>query len=164
MTRTVLFLLFLTRTQAQLSNISTSLLKKELYHEHTYTCFSPLEQGPCLAGEWLVLDKVSGKGMCRSKKECKDGTNPVLDRDAGAVCGCLNGKEMFLGKCEAFYTQSVCLDGWVMMPENFLFNSLECSSKFMSKKYENCPAYQIAKNQLAEKGTMRRNYQFLMLI
>ena len=134
-------------------------MKKELYHEHTYTCFPPLEQGPCLLDEWLVLDKVSGKGICRPKMECTDGAKPVLDQVVGAVCGCRNGKERFLGKCEALYTQSVCSDGWVLMPENFLLNSLVCSSKFRSKKYENCSSYQVAKKQLAVRGTNKRKHQ-----
>ena len=144
MTRTALFLLFLKPFLAntQLSAISTCLLKKEIYYEETDTCFPPLEQGPCPTDTWLVLDIISGKGMCRSRMECKDGAKPVLDPVAGAVCGCRNGKERFLGKCEALYTQSVCGDGWVLMPENVLLNSLECSSKFTSKEYEDCSSFE----------------------
>jgi hypothetical protein len=41
-------------------HITDCLITKKLHHKGTKTCLTPLLQGPCLGGEWVVLEDVTG--------------------------------------------------------------------------------------------------------
>ena len=137
-------------------SIPNCLLIKELYHEETKTCFPPLEQGPCPVGQWLVLNSVFGTGVCISRLECKSGRLPVLEHSGGAVCGCPDGKEDFLGSCETLYTKSTCGEGWVLLPESFYVGHKICPSLFSCSSSDFCPAFQETKLEVSSRGTNRR--------
>ena len=139
------------------------LMVGELYHEDTQTCFSPLSGGPCKMGEWIVLGGISGTGVCRSKVVCKKGEIPVLDQAGGAVCDCTDGKERVLGKCETLYTQGVCGEGEVLLPQSFNIGHKNCPSKFSCKTSDNCLAYKAANKQAAKNGTNERELQISFL-
>ena len=32
----------------------------DLYHNETQTCYAQLKQGPCLEGQWLVRENLTG--------------------------------------------------------------------------------------------------------
>ena len=114
------------------SSISTPkcLFKKELYHKETRSCFPPLEQGSFPVGQWLVLNSTSKTGVCIAQFDCESGKSPVLDHGGGAVCGCPEGKEIFLGSCETFYTQSSCGEGRILLPDNFYVGHKICPTFF----------------------------------
>ena len=93
------------------------LMKKELYHRATNTCIPPLQQGPCVPGEWLVLDGVHGEGVCRPKKECPLGREALLSPNEGVVCVCPDGQQEMRGSCENLFSQIICKKGEIFMPE-----------------------------------------------
>ena len=157
----LVFLFLSTSVYCSASPYTSCLMKGELYHEDTQTCFPPLGQGPCKVGEWVVLAGVSG--VCRSKFVCNSGEIPVLDQAGGAVCGCPGGKERFLGSCETLYSQGVCGEGEVLLPKDFNIGRKICPSKFSCKMSNNCQTFKIMKTELAEQGTTRRNEQLVFL-
>jgi hypothetical protein len=75
------------------------------------------------------------------------------------VCGCPNGQERFGGSCEALYTQSVCGQGQVLLPDNFNIGQKSCPGKFSCQVSNKCRAFQEMKTELAPTGTIRRNEQ-----
>jgi len=152
-------LLEVSLANSKLSPHSLCLLNKKLYHQDTQSCYHPLQQGPCSAGEWLVLGAVPGEGVCTTKIVCKPGLRPVLDPDGGAGCGCPEGQEQFGGSCETLYSSSVCGEGKILLPENFNIGNKICSNKFSSKKINNCPAFQTTKLEIARRGTHTRKLQ-----
>ena len=150
----LVFLFLSTSVNCSASPSTSCLMKGELYHEDTQTCFPPLGQGPCKVGEWVVLAGVSG--VCISKFVCNSGEIPVLDQAGGAVCGCPGGKERFHGSCETLYSQGVCGEGEVLLPKNFDIGRKICPSKFSCKMSDNCPAYKTTRAQAAPRGTNKR--------
>ena len=146
---------------AELSHSSACLMKKQLYHEETKACFPPLDQGPCMAGEWLVLASASGTstGVCSQKFVCETGERPFLYPAGGAVCGCMDGKEKFVGSCETLYSQSVCRKGQVLLLDKFVIGHHICPGQFSCKTTNDCRAFQAMKPELAPTGTKRRKEQ-----
>ena len=157
------FYLFVEYLLVSSVSIPNCLLIKELYHDETKTCFPPLEQGPCPVGQWLVLNSVFGTGVCISQFECESGKLPVLDRNRGAVCGCPDGKEIFLGSCEALYTQSMCGEGWVLLEESFYVGHKICPSLFSCRRIDFCSAFQQTKQEVSPKETNRRTEEVVYL-
>ena len=159
----MLFLLFQASSSSEISPYIECLLNAELYHEDTKVCFPPLTQGPCKTGEWVVLAGISGSGVCRSTFVCKTGEIPVLDPAGGALCGCPDGKERFLGSCETLYTQSVCGEGEILLPNNFNIGDPICPSKFSCKRSDKCLAYKTRATQCGPKGSNIREKQVAFL-
>jgi len=137
------------------------LIEKKLYHRETNTCLTPLLQGPCLDGEWVVLDGVSGEGVCQPKKECTPGRRALLSETGGVVCGCPDGWEEVEGSCEKLFEQSFCKKGNVFMPEHFSTESKICSAGFSCTKASSCMAYTVTK--LSRMGTSRRKQEIKFL-
>ena len=176
--KTILFLFCeATFVSSHVSPSSACLIRKELYHEETQTCFTPLEQGPCMAGEWLVMGSVAGMwavcrvvtiyhsiypgtGVCRPQFVCKNGERPALDPAGGAVCDCKDGKEKFGGSCEVLYSQSVCRQSQVLLPDNFkIVHHNIWPGKFTCKCSSNWSAFKAMKTEVAPKLTNRRKEQ-----
>jgi hypothetical protein len=110
-----------------------------------------------------VLEGVRGTGVCRPKIVCRTGQIPVIGQAGGVVCGCPDGMEDVGGSCEKVFTQSVCKEGEVLLPDNFLIGSKICSDGFSCKKGSECSAFQAAKAQLGKKGSRRRKEQYYFL-
>ena len=139
------------------------LLKKELYHRATNTCIPPLLQGPCIAGEWLVLDGVHGEGVCRPVRECPPGREALLSPTEGVVCGCPDGQEEIEGSCENLFSQSICKRGEVLMPEYLNHGRETCSAGFSCTQSASCTGFTVAKTELSKKGSLRRKEKIRFL-
>ena len=103
-----------------------------------------------------MLNSVSGTGVCVYQFECESGKLPVLDHGGGAVCGCPDGKEDFLGSCETLYTQSRYVEGWVLLPESFYVGHKICPSLFSCRSSDFCPGFQETKPEVSSRETNRR--------
>ena len=111
-----------------------------------------------LSSETLDKDRV-----CRPQTTCTDGRIPVLDQAEGAVCGCPPGKEEVAGSCELLFSQSVCKEGQVLMPETQAVGSKTCSAGFSCRQAKDCEAFTVAKSMMGKKGTRRREEQSTFL-
>ena len=137
-------------------SIPECLLEKKLYHEKTKTCVPPLEQGPCGDGQWVVLNSSSGAASCQRQFGCQDGGLPVLDHGGGAVCGCPEGQENFAGSCATLYTQSICGEGWVLLPESFYTGHKACPSMFSCQASSLCSVFKKTKQKISRKSKKRK--------
>ena len=137
--------------QTSASPTADCLVVKKLYHKATRSCLTPFMQGPCPQGEWLVLEDVSGTGVCRPQTTCTDGRIPVLDQAEGTVCGCPPGREEVAGSCELLFSQSVCKEGQVLLPETQAVGSKTCSAGFSCRQAKDCEAFTVAKEHGEEK-------------
>lgn len=151
----LLLLLQVSIVSGDLSPISTCLLKKELYHLATKTCYPPLSPDPCPDGEWVEMGSVPGTGVCEAKTVCTIGEIPVLDQGGGAACGCPHGQERVRGSCQSLFTQGVCGDGLVLLPDNFHVRQKICPSKFSCKRSDKCLGFQKMKTELAPRGSWK---------
>ena len=111
-----------------------------------------------ISSENLDKDRV-----CRPQTTCTDGRIPVLDQVEGAVCGCPPGKEEVAGSCELLFSQSVCKEGQVLMPETQAVGSKTCSAGFSCRQAKDCEAFTVAKSMMGKKGTIIREGQFRFL-
>eukprot|EP00092_Neocalanus_flemingeri_P023832 GFUD01025857.1.p1 GENE.GFUD01025857.1~~GFUD01025857.1.p1 ORF type:complete len:288 (+),score=49.62 GFUD01025857.1:187-1050(+) len=138
------------------------LVSSELYHRGTRRCYQPLEKGPCQEREWLVSESsISGVGVCQSKLTCNVGEQAYLNPYGGAYCDCEEGKESFRGKCENKFTQSICNQGEILLPRNFLKQNY-CPQKFSCTPITNCPGYSKAKNDIGQmRGKKSEAVEFL---
>ena len=119
----------------------------------------PQSSHPCKNGEWIVLDGSSGNGVCSPSFVCMLGEMPMLDPAGGASCGCADGKEKILGACQTLFTQSVCNEGEVLLPNNFNIGEPICPDNFSCKPIQNCPAYKGRKSEYGLRGSNIRKEQ-----
>ena len=154
-----LFFIFQVSSCLDIKPQTECLLHGDLYHKESELCHNPLTQGPCKNGEWIVFDGSSGSGVCSPSFVCMLGEMPVLDPAGGASCGCADGKEKILGACQTLFTQSVCNEGEVLLPNNFNIGEPICPDNFSCKPIQNCPAYEGRKSEYGLRGSNIRKEQ-----
>ena len=139
------------------------LLHGDLYHKESKLCHTPFMQGPCKFGDWIVLDGSSGHGVCSPEFDCEHGKMPVLDPAGGESCGCVDGKEKVLGSCQTLFTQSICKEGEILLPNNFKMGEPICPDNFSCEPIGNCPAYEGREREYGLKGSNTRREQVQLI-
>ena len=153
----------LSMVQSYTSSTTTCLMMKKLYHIPTNTCLTPLLQGPCTEGEWVVMEGSSNTGVCRPRTICTVGRTAALNPSGGVVCACPEGMEEVSRSCELLFSQNMCKKGEILMPDTFAVGSKICSAGFSCIPAKDCEAFQKAKKEVWEKGTWKRKEQMKFL-
>ena len=120
------------------------LLDLEFYHPESDQCFPALEQGPCDQDEWLLPDLSDpGLGRCQRMSVARGCEAIILE--SGEV-GCREDLEdendvaflkvnSHIGKNSEYSPhlslfQGNCDPGELLMPANFVLNTLSCPEKY----------------------------------
>ena len=117
------------------SSVSECLVKKTMYHRQSGQCQTPLEQGPCHAGQILVPDSEPGFLKCYSLFIPNFCTAIILQD--GSV-GCEEDSE------QSLYSRGQCGAGEFLLPDNFREDTLPCPRGFSCRPSRDSLQYNSA--------------------
>ena len=123
--------------------LSLCLMTKTLLHPESGSCHVPLDQGPCPPGQSLVPASQPGTGTCSPLSPPHHCTNILLS-DGSVGCEEELTRDLF--------SRGECGEGEVMLPENFLVDTMPCPHLFECCASRNNPRYNSALKSFQEKG------------
>ena len=106
------------------------LLKYQFYHVASEECFDLFAPDPCGPNQWLAPSAIPGDVTCQPipsdiSPECNSLT--ILEN------GDIQCQDM-IPRLNQDYRQSSCQAGQIMLPENFIENTILCPEMFICRK------------------------------